>query len=118
MLVDRPDRRAVMIAADGAQLGATATLGKLSLTGAVELWHCVAVAIVVRAGTAFLKPASTPILPRSCRREELVVATALQEDDRGGDRAPTACWSRPPAGRAWSHRSWSASAGCHGGRLA
>lgn len=79
VIVDRLDRRAVMVCSDGAQLLATAALGTLSLTGAIEVWHCAAAALVVGAGTAFLKPAATAILPSVVPEDELVPATALQE---------------------------------------
>jgi DHA3 family tetracycline resistance protein-like MFS transporter len=84
VVVDRFDRRAVMVTADGAQLAATAALGVLSVTGAVELWHCAAAAFAVGAGAAFLKPAGTAILPGVVPAQELVPATALQESAERG----------------------------------
>jgi Transmembrane secretion effector len=84
VLVDRLDRRTVLIAAEGAQLVATVLLGALSLAGVVTLWQCAAAALVVGAGTAFVKPSASALVPALVPDEELVAASALQQSaDRG-----------------------------------
>jgi MFS family permease len=84
VLTDRLDRRLVLVAADAAQLVATAALGVLSVTGAIAIWHCVVAAVIIGAGTAFVKPASSAIVPNVVPEDEVVAATALQES---ADRA-------------------------------
>ena len=60
---DRFDRRVVMIGADLARGLAVTVLGVLSLTGAIQLWHIVALAALYGAGTAFFGPAFEAIVP-------------------------------------------------------
>jgi MFS family permease len=79
VVVDRVDRRAVMIAADALQLAAILTMGVLSLSGALEVWHCAALAVLVGAGTAFVKPAATALLPHVVPPGEIVAATSLEQ---------------------------------------
>ncbi|MGH2839439.1 MAG: MFS transporter [Solirubrobacteraceae bacterium] len=84
VLIDRLDRRRVLIAAEAVQLVATAVLGILSLAGLVTVWQCAAVAFVVGAGTAFVKPAASALVPAVVPHEELVAASGLtQSADRG-----------------------------------
>jgi MFS family permease len=60
---DRFDRRRVMLAADVARGLAIAAIAALSLTGALELWHMVALVAVFGAATAFFGPAFDAIVP-------------------------------------------------------
>jgi DHA3 family tetracycline resistance protein-like MFS transporter len=60
---DRFDRRRVMLAADLARGLAIAAIAVLSLTGALELWHMVALVAVFGAATAFFGPAFDAIVP-------------------------------------------------------
>ena len=62
-LSDRFDRRKLMIGADLLRAFAIGTMAVLSLTGVIEIWHIVALVILVGAGQAFFNPASTAILP-------------------------------------------------------
>jgi MFS family permease len=84
VVVDRVDRRAVMIAADGVQLAAILAMGLLSLAGTLQVWHCAALAVLVGAGTAFVKPAATAMLPHVVPREEIVPATSLVQSMEQG----------------------------------
>lgn len=86
VLTDLVDRRIVLISADAAQFAATVVLGVLSVTGAIAIWHCVLAALVIGAGTAFVKPASSAMVPNVVAGDEVVAATALQES---ADRAAT-----------------------------
>ena len=78
VIVDRVDRRAVMVAADAVQLLAIGGMGLLSVTGALEVWHCAVLAVLVGAATAFLNPAATALLPHVVPQEEIVAASSLQ----------------------------------------
>jgi MFS family permease len=60
---DRFDRRRVMLAADLARGLTIAAIAVLSLTGALELWHMVALVAVFGAATAFFGPAFDAIVP-------------------------------------------------------
>lgn len=76
---DRVDRRRVMMAADVARALAVGTMGVLTVTGAVELWHLIALAAVFGAGEAFFGPAFTSIVPQIVPRELLLQANSLDQ---------------------------------------
>jgi hypothetical protein len=79
VVVDRVDRRAVIVGADVLQLVAILAMGLLSLGGVLEVWHCAALAVLIGAGTGFVKPAATALLPQVVPREEIVAATSLEQ---------------------------------------
>ena len=76
---DRMERRRVMIAADVARALAVGTMGVLTVTGAVELWHLIALASVFGIGEAFFGPAFTSIVPQIVPRKLLVQANSLDQ---------------------------------------
>jgi MFS family permease len=76
---DRFDRRRVMIMADGLRAGSVLVLGVLSLTGALELWHVIAIGATFGAGTAFFGPAFDAIVPQLVPSEELNEANSLDQ---------------------------------------
>ncbi len=63
VFTDRYDRRRLMIGADLIRAAAIGLLGVLSLTGAIELWHIIALIAFVGLGDAFFNPAATAIVP-------------------------------------------------------
>jgi DHA3 family tetracycline resistance protein-like MFS transporter len=75
---DRYDRRWLMIGADVVRAAAIGLLGFLSLGGALELWHVIALIAFVGLGDAFFNPASTAIVPDLLPDELLPQANALQ----------------------------------------
>ena len=76
-LSDRFDRRKLMIGADLLRAFAIGTMAILSLAGVIELWHIVALVILVGAGQAFFNPASTAILPDLLAEDHLPGANAF-----------------------------------------
>lgn len=76
---DRVDRRKVMIAADLIRFAGIAALGALSVAGALELWHVVALVAVYGAGEAFFGPAFGAIVPDIVPRDQLVQANSLNQ---------------------------------------
>src|SRR5919109_4058041 len=79
VVTDRVERRRVMIAADVVRALAAATIGVLSLTGEIELWHLVALATVFGTGEAFFGPAFTSIVPQIVPRDLLLQANSLDQ---------------------------------------
>lgn len=75
---DRYDRRWLMIGADLVRAVAIGLLGLFSVSGALELWHVVALIAFVGLGDAFFNPASTAIVPDLLPDEQLPQANALQ----------------------------------------
>jgi len=76
---DRFDRRWVMIGADALRALAVTTIGLLSVTGAVELWHIVTLAALFGTGEAFFGPAFSAIVPQIVPRHLLVEANSLDQ---------------------------------------
>ena len=76
---DRVERRRVMIGADLVRASAVGAIGFLSLTGAVELWHLVALAVVFGTGEAFFGPAFTSVVPQIVPRHLLLEANSLDQ---------------------------------------
>jgi hypothetical protein len=76
---DRFQRRRIMIAADIVRATAAAAIAVLSLTGAIELWHLVALAVVFGTGEAFFGPAFTSIVPQIVPRHLLLQANSLDQ---------------------------------------
>jgi len=75
---DRYDRRWLLIGADLIRAAAIGTLGLLSVSGALELWHVVGLIAFVGLGDAFFNPASTAIVPDLLPGTLLPQANALQ----------------------------------------
>jgi DHA3 family tetracycline resistance protein-like MFS transporter len=76
---DRIDRRKVMLAADLGRGLLVGVLALLSLTGALELWHMVALVAGYGAAAAFFGPAFDAITPEVLPEEELAQANALDQ---------------------------------------
>jgi MFS family permease len=76
---DRAERRRVLIAADIVRAGALVGMGVLSVTGAVEIWHLVALSVLIGAGEAFFGPAFGALVPDVVATEHLVQANALDQ---------------------------------------
>ena len=89
---DRFDRRRVMLAADVARGLAVAAIAVLSLTGALELWHMVALVAGLRRGDRVLRAGVRRDRPRRaarpgcCRRRTR--STSSCGRSRCGSRAP------------------------------
>jgi DHA3 family tetracycline resistance protein-like MFS transporter len=79
VVTDRVDRRRVLIAADLVRAGALVAMGVLSVTGLVEIWHLVVLAVFIGIGEAFFGPAFGAIVPEIVAEEHLVQATALDQ---------------------------------------
>jgi MFS family permease len=76
---DRFQRRRIMIAADIVRAAAGAGIAVLSLTGVIELWHLIALAVVFGTGEAFFGPAFTSIVPQIVPRHLLLQANSLDQ---------------------------------------
>jgi DHA3 family tetracycline resistance protein-like MFS transporter len=76
---DRFDRRKVMIVADLVRFVGIGALGILSLAGALELWHVIALVAVYGAGEAFFGPAFGAIVPDIVQKDDLVQANSINQ---------------------------------------
>src|SRR3712207_1008718 len=76
VLSDRFERRKVMIASDLIRGVAVAGIGILSFTGALELWHVVALVAVWGIGEALFGPALGALVPDIVPGEQIVQANS------------------------------------------
>jgi MFS family permease len=79
LISDRADRRRVLIGADLVRAAALVAMGVLSITGVIEIWHLVALALFMGVGEAFFGPAFGAIVPDIVSVDLLVQANALQQ---------------------------------------
>lgn len=77
VLSDRFERRKVLIASDLIRGGAVAGIGVLSLAGALELWHVIALVAVWGIGESLFGPAFLALVPDIVPAEQLVQANSL-----------------------------------------
>src|SRR3990172_5620093 len=75
----RLDRRSVLIAGDLLRMVALGAMAALSLAGAIELWHLLALCIFYGVGEALFQPSFTAIVPQVVPQEDLLRANALKE---------------------------------------
>ncbi len=76
---DRHDRRLVMLCADAVRALALAALAVLSVSGSLQLWELMAVAVVYGAATAFFDPASDALVPELLPPDSLAQANSLDQ---------------------------------------
>jgi MFS family permease len=89
---DRYPRRRVMLAADLVRGASLLVLAALSITGALTMWHLVAVAAVYGAASGFFMPAFDALVPTIVPEQHLTEANALDQFVR-----PGALWLCGPA---------------------
>lgn len=98
---DRFERRRVMIAADVIRGLAVGAFGLLSLSGALELWHVMLIAVAFGAGTAFFGPAFDAVVPDLVPQDMLTQANSLDQFVR-----PAAWRMLGPALGGWLVAAW------------
>ncbi len=79
LVSDRYDRRRVMIAADLVRALALGVIGVLAVTGALELWHLIALVVLYAAGEAFFGPALGAFVPDIVPANRVIDANALEQ---------------------------------------
>jgi DHA3 family tetracycline resistance protein-like MFS transporter len=84
LLSDRLQRRRVMIASDIGRALAVGAAGVLSLTGNIEVWHLIVLALAYGAGEALFGPAFHALVPDIVGAEGVVDASALEQVMRQG----------------------------------
>jgi DHA3 family tetracycline resistance protein-like MFS transporter len=79
VLGDRIDRRRLLIVSDLIRATAVGTMATLALTGAIELWHLIALVVLYGTGQALFAPSFQAILPEVVPPGSLVQANSLQQ---------------------------------------
>jgi MFS family permease len=78
VFADRLPRRAVMLAADVARMGAQGAVAFLVLTHSAQIWEIVILQAVAGTASAFFNPASTGLTPITISPERLQQANSLR----------------------------------------
>lgn len=79
VLGDRVDRRRLLIASDAIRAVAIGGLAALALSGAIELWHVIALVAVYGVGEALFAPSFQAIVPEVVPKRLLLQANSLQQ---------------------------------------
>ena len=79
IISDRFDRRRVMMTADLIRVVAIGGIGVLSVSGALELWHVIALAALYGIGDAVFNPAFGAIVPDVVPKHMLTEANSLDQ---------------------------------------
>lgn len=74
---DRLPRRQLMVACDAVRALAQAVVATLLITGNGQVWHLVAMAVVLGGAAAFFTPATVGLMPQVVSRPRLQQANAL-----------------------------------------
>ncbi len=77
LLTDRFERRRIMIWADVLRGVAVTAMGVLTISGVVQLWHLIALAVLYGIGQALFAPAFGAIVPEIVPRHLLTEANSL-----------------------------------------
>ncbi|MDQ7877214.1 MFS transporter [Microbacterium sp. QXD-8] len=72
--IDRMRKRHVMIVADGVRAVALGTLPVLALSGALEIWHMIVVALIMGVATVFFDVSNQSIIPSLVRTNQIAEA--------------------------------------------
>jgi len=83
---DRYDKRKILIWAQVAQIGLALTLGFLVLSGHIQIWHVIVLALGLGTCIAFEMPALNALVPELVRKEEIATAIALDRSVFHGSR--------------------------------
>jgi MFS family permease len=81
---DRLPRQRLMVACDLARGGAQAVVSTLLITGNAEVWHLIALALVMGSAAAFFTPASTGLMPQIVSPARLQQANAMVSISQSG----------------------------------
>lgn len=84
--LDRVDRRRVLVGVQIVQIAMTVLIAALIMTGAIQFWHLMVIAIVVGTATGFDWPARSSLAPTLVRPAELQSAVALNAAAFNGSR--------------------------------
>ncbi|MBM3269565.1 MAG: MFS transporter [Candidatus Sericytochromatia bacterium] len=76
-LADRHDKRLILQLTQFAQIAGAVLVGYLVQTGQFQVWHLIAVALLLGVSTAFEMPAAAAIVPELVPRQDIFRAIAL-----------------------------------------
>lgn len=83
-VIDRVDRRKLLIWVEAASMAIVVLVGLLIVTGLVQVWHIYASGIAQALVGAFESPARSSLLPHLVPRADLMTAISLQSIQRKG----------------------------------
>lgn len=78
VLADRVPQREILLVVAGVRTAAVGVVSGLALTDRLDLWHLVAVALVIGVGNGFTYPAYSALLPSILPPEDLMAANGVE----------------------------------------
>lgn len=85
-LADRYDKRKILIYTNAAQLVLALVLGRLVMTGRIQMWHIMVMASLLGVCIAFEMPAISALVPELVKRDEIASAVAMDRSVFHGSR--------------------------------
>lgn len=86
VLADKFDQRRLLIGANATTAALFATLATLTMSGAVEVWHVLAVVFGAGACEAFMQPSRQALFPNLIDRQHMMSAVGLNSSVHPGTR--------------------------------
>src|SRR3982750_2387217 len=83
---DRYDKRKILIWTQIVQIILALALGTLVLTGRIQIWHVIVLALCLGTCIAFEMPAINALVPELVKRDEIATAIALDRSVFHGSR--------------------------------
>ncbi len=105
VLADRVPQRGILLAVASSRMVSVAVLALLAITGWAQLWHLVAVSLVIGLGNGFTYPAYSALLPSILPAEDLMAANGVE-----GMLRPTVMQAAGPALASALIAAWSPAA--------
>ena len=78
-LIDRGNRKTIMVAADFLRGALVLAAALLSCRGSLQIWHIFGVGVIISMATAFFNPTVATVLPRIVPPDNLTRANALSQ---------------------------------------
>jgi MFS family permease len=86
VIADRHSKRNILILTQVVQIACAVTLGRLVATGQIQVWHLIAVALVLGTSAAFEMPAASAMIPELAGKEHIATAIAIDRSIFHGTR--------------------------------
>jgi MFS family permease len=77
-IADRVPQKRILVAIEGTKALAAGTTAVLAITGNIELWHLIVIAVVLGLADGFFYPAYSALLPSILPADDLLAANGLE----------------------------------------
>ena len=85
-VADQYDKRRILLATQVVQIALAVLAGWLVVTGRIQIWHLLAIAVVLGISTAFEMPSASALVPELVSKDEVATAIAIDRSVFHGTR--------------------------------